>query len=439
MTLLIVTADDAPALLAGQALAAGLQAGGLPVVGSTPCHMLVREVVRLAPHGVILVAAHWDAALQAALDLLAGSAPRPVLVVGATDWPTDPDQLLRSHVMAWLPGPVEPVLLAAAWGVARAHFDHEQALRVAGAAAEARLEERKWVDRAKGVLMRHQQLSEGEAFVLLRTASMHANLRVGEVSRGLIEAAQAADAINRAGQLRMHSQRFVKGLVLRGMPRPRPDDHLADTTRRLQANLDHLASLPLADPVAAQLACTRAAWAALQACAGGDAAAAPRSADGAAWANRLDEAEWRAENLLNQADRLTAALQSASGRRNLQVINLCGRQRMLSQRLAKQALLAGVLPDPAAAIQTAAAVATVREFEAALLALEQAPLASEGIRAGLAQARGQWYRLLDGQRHAECGDAVAGRAALARESDALSDSFDQLTSLYEHSMQVLLG
>ena len=439
MTLLIVTADDAPALLAGQALAAGLQAGGLPVVGSTPCHMLVREVVRLAPHGVILLAAHWDAALQAALDLLAGSAPRPVLVVGATDWPTDPDQLLRSHVMAWLPGPVEPVLLAAAWGVARAHFDHEQALRVAGAAAEARLEERKWVDRAKGVLMRHQQLSEVEAFALLRTASMHANLRVGEVSRGLIEAAQAADAVNRAGQLRMQSQRFVKGLVLRGMSRPRPDDHLADTTRRLQANLDHLASLPLADPVAAQLACTCAAWAALQACAVVDAAGAPRSADAAAWTKRLDEAERRAENLLNQADRLTAALESASGRRNLQVINLCGRQRMLSQRLAKQALLAGVLPDAAAAMQTAAAMTTVREFEAALLALEQAPLASEGIRAGLAQARGQWHRLLDGQRRAECGDAVAGRAALARESDALSNSFDQLTSLYEHSMQVLLG
>ena len=439
MTLLIVTANDAPALLAGQALAAGLQADGLPVVGSTPCHMLVREVVRLAPLGVILLAAHWDAALQAALDLLASSAPRPVLVVGATDWPADPDQLLRSHVMAWLPGPVESALLAAAWGVARAHFDHEQALRAAGAAAEARLDERKWVDRAKGVLMRHQQLSEVEAFALLRTASMHANLRVGEVSRGLIEAAQAADAVNRAGQLRMQSQRFVKGLVLRGMSRPRPDDHLADTTRRLQANLDHLASLPLADPVAAQLACTCAAWAALQACAVVDAAGAPRSADAAAWTKRLDEAERRAENLLNQADRLTAALESASGRRNLQVINLCGRQRMLSQRLAKQALLAGVLPDAAAAMQTAAAMTTVREFEAALLALEQAPLASEGIRAGLAQARGQWHRLLDGQRRAESGDAVAGRAALARESDALSNSFDQLTSLYEHSMQVLLG
>ena len=399
--------------------------------------MLVREVVRLAPLGVILLAAGWDEPLQAALDLLATSAPRPVLVVGAAEWPADADLLLRSHVMAWLPGAVDAALLAAAWTVARAHFDHEQALRAAAAATEARLDERKWVDRAKGVLMRHQQLSEVDAFTLLRTASMHANLRVGEVSRGLIEAAQAADALNRAGQLRMQSQRFVKGLVLRGMPRPRPDDQLAETAQRLQANLDHLASLPLAEPVAARLASTSATWAALQACAGGQAAS--RSSDAAAWINRLDQADRQAEALLDEADRLIASLEAASGRRNLQVINLCGRQRMLSQRLAKQALLAAVLPESAAAAQTAAGVLTVREFEAALLSLEQAPLASDGIRAGLAQARGQWHRLLDGQRRAGSGDAVAGRAALARESDALSNSFDQLTSLYEHSMQVLLG
>ena len=437
MTLLIVTANDAPALQAGQDLAAKLQATGLPVAGSASCNLLVREVVRLAPLGVILLTSGWDAPLQATLDLLATSAPRPVLVVGATEWPADADLLLRSHVMAWLPGPVDAATLAAAWALARVHFDHEQALRATGAAAEARLDERKWVDRAKGVLMRHQQLSEVDAFVLLRTASMHANLRVGEVSRGLIEAVQAADAVNRAGQLRMQSQRFVRGLVLRGMPRPRPDDHLAETAQRLQANLDHLASLQLAEPVAAQLTSTRAAWLALQASAGDE--AVPRAPSTTAWTTRLEEAERRAEALLVLADRLTAALEAASGRRNLQVINLCGRQRMLAQRLAKQALLAGVLPDSAAATQTTAAVLTVREFEAALLALEQAPLANEGIRAALAQARGQWHRLLDGQRRIGSGDAVAGRAALARESDALSNSFDQLTTLYEHSMQVLLG
>lgn len=437
MTLLIVTANDPPALQAGLDLAAGLTAAGLPVLGATSCNMLVREVIRLAPLGVVLLAPAWDARLQAALDLLASSAPRPVLVVGAAAPPADVDLLLRAQVLAWLPGAVDPAGLAAAWPLARARFELEQRLRAAGAAAEARLDERKWVDRAKGVLMRHQHLSEDDAFSLLRTASMHANLRVGEVSRGLIEAAQAADAVNRAGQLRMLSQRYVKALALRSMPRPRPDDHLADTAQRLQTNLDHLAGLPLANLVSATLGRTRAAWAALEACALDP--AGQRLPGAMAQIQRLEQAESLAEALLAEADVLTTELEFASGRRNLRVINLCGRQRMLSHRLAKQALLAGVLPGPAVALQAAAAVQTVHEFEAALLALEQAPLASEGIRAALAQARGQWHRLLDGQRCAGSGDAVAGRAALARESEALSNSFDQLTSLYEHSMQVLLG
>ena len=73
------------------------------------------------------------------------------------------------------------------------------------------------------------------------------------------------------------------------------------------------------------------------------------------------------------------------------------------------------------------------------MTLEQAPLSSDDIRAALAQARGQWQRLLDGLRRAGGTDAAAGRGALARESDALLAGFDQLTTLYEHSLQVLMG
>ena len=163
-------------------------------------------------------------------------------------------------------------------------------------------------------------------------------------------------------------------------------------------------------------------------------------AHSASHAAALVDADQRAETLLAQADRLTGALEAASGRRSLQVINLCGRQRMLSQRLAKQALLIGLLPDDQAAVHAAAATLTIRDFETTLTALEQAPLATEPIRAALAQARGQWQRLLEGLRRAAGGaDAAAGRHQLTRESEALLDSFEQLTSLYEHSMQVLLG
>ncbi len=435
---LLITCHDSPAALAdAHALLARLQAAGLPAIGPRPCHNLVREVVRLAPQAVLVLAPVLDEGLQQALGLLAASAPCPVLLAGASLPPTDLPTLLDLNLMAWLPADVPPAALVGAMALAVARFKREQAQQQALAGALARLDERKWVDKAKGVLMRAQQLSEDDAFTLLRTASMQANLRVGEVSRSLIEAAQSAEAINRAGQLRMLSQRHVKGLALRAVARGRVDDTLADTAQRLQRNLDWLAKLALPAPVAGLLETTRQAWLALQPSPGS--LAGTTAARGPALPAVLDEADAQDEQLLASADALTSALEAASGRRHLQVVNLSGRQRMLAQRLAKQALLAGLLPGPQAAAHAQAAAQTVREFETTLAILEQAPLASDAIRAALAQARGQWQRLLDGLRRSDGPDAAAGRAALARESEALVASFEQLTSLYEHSMQVLLG
>lgn len=439
MNLLIVSADAALPQAQAQALLARLQAAGLAGLAAVPCHNLVREVVRLAPQAVIVWAPALDDGLRAALRLLATTAPRPVLVVGCEQAPADVPALLAAHVMAWLPGPDDLATLSAALALALPRFATEQALRQDLAAALARLDERKWVDRAKGVLMRHQQLSEDDAFSLLRAASMQANLRVGEVSRGVIEAAQAAEAVNRAGQLRMLSQRYVKALALRAASRGRGEDPLAETVQRLQANLDRLVAMPLAEPAAALLLATGQAWATLQGLAGAWAGPTRSAAAGGPSAAALLDIDHQAEVLLGQADALTGALEAASGRHNLRVVNLCGRQRMLSQRLAKQALLAGLLPAEAAAAHAAAAAETIQHFEATMAALEQAPLATEAIRAALAQARGQWQRLLDGLRRAAGSDAAAGRATLARESEALLASFEQLTSLYEHSMQVLLG
>ncbi len=438
MSLLITCHDSPTALADAQAAVLRLQAAGLPVFGPQPCHNLVREVVRLAPQVVLVLAPVLDEALQAALGLLAASAARPVLLCGAAVPAADLPAWLDLNLAGWLPADPAPAAVAAAQALALARFQRDQAQQQALAGALARLDERKWVDKAKGVLMRAQQLSEDDAFSLLRTASMQANLRVGEVSRSLIEAAQAAEAINRAGQLRMLSQRHVKGLALRAAARGRVDDTLAETAQRLQLNLDWLARLGLPAPVASLLAATRDAWLALQQSAGtGQPARAPRAA--AAWPALLEETDAQAELLLASADALTGALEAASGRRHLRVVNLSGRQRMLAQRLAKQALLAGLLPGPQAAVHAQAAAQTVREFETTLALLEQSPLASDAIRGALAQARGQWQRLLEGLRRSDGPDANSGRAALARESEALVSSFEQLTSLYEHSMQVLLG
>lgn len=430
MPLLITCTDEPAALAAAQDWSARLGAAGLQVAATLPCHLLVREVVRLAPSAVLVVAPVLDATLRQALALLASTAACPVLLAGAPPADGELPALLDLHLMAWLPVDSPAASLAPVLALALARFRRDQAQQQALAGAQARLDERKWVDKAKGVLMRTQQLDEEDAFRLLRTTSMQANLRVGEVARSLVEAARQAEAINRVGQLRMLSQRHIKALALRADARGRPDDLLADTAQRVKAHLAWLGAQALPTPSAALLADVHATWAPLQR--GVAAMALPTP-------TQLQEADAMAEQLLASADALTAALESAGGRAPMHVVNRSGRQRMRVQRLAKQALLATLLPPPQAAACADAAAQTLRDFEASLVELEQAPLSSEAIRAALAQARGQWQRLRESLHRCDGPDAAAGRAVVSRESEALADSFDHLTQLYEHSMQILLG
>jgi len=423
MSLLIAAPEEAQA----QAVAEPLRGSGWAVAGASACRNLVRDAVRLAPEAVVVQAGVTDLTLLDSLALMQTAQALPVLLF-CDQMPAD---LVEAAVAAGVlhigAAPCTAPQLALALPLVRQQFQRLQALQRELAGAHARMEERKWVDRAKGMLMSAQQLSEPDAFALLRTTSMQTNLRVGEVSRALIEAAEAAEAVNRAGQLRMLSQRIVKAvaLVQAGVDRAVADDLLRDSVQRAQANVDRLAALDLHDSLLPLRSAALASWQRLKS----PLARPPVAID-------LAGIDAQAQRLLDDAQRFTDGLQAASGRRSLQVVNLSGRQRMLCQRLAKQALLASLLPETAARDHALAALASVAEFDAALLQLEQAPLASEDIRATLAVARGQWQRMLAAVRDAALRD---GRQVLARESEALLQSFEHLTSLYEHSIQLLMN
>jgi len=52
------------------------------------------------------------------------------------------------------------------------------------------LEERKVIDRAKGILMRAKQLSEEQAYALLRKTAMNENRKIADVAQSVITAAE---------------------------------------------------------------------------------------------------------------------------------------------------------------------------------------------------------------------------------------------------------
>ena len=79
---------------------------------------------------------------------------------------------------------LQPILDAA---IARFHMF--QRMRTELAATKRALEERKVIDRAKGILMKARRINEDEAYALIRKAAMDQGRKVADVAEALVMAA----------------------------------------------------------------------------------------------------------------------------------------------------------------------------------------------------------------------------------------------------------
>ncbi|MGH6645975.1 ANTAR domain-containing protein [Aquabacterium sp.] len=426
LLLMSVPGDSAAALEA--MLHDGSPDPALTVVHGGDCCNLVHQFEACAPNQVVVLGAPSSVLIDA-LKAWDGAPPCAVTCLSPPPSPDDLVALLALGLTGWWPQTgLSSTDLNTALALDRLRWQHGRAQAHELRQVRSQLSDRKYLDRAKGLLAQARGLDEDEAFKLLRGAAMHANLKIGDVSRSVIDAAAWAEALNRAGQLRMLSQRVVK---LAAQRLASVDAHRArrlqeESEQRAQANLDFLAALPQlgskGESLPSALAQTHAAWSALQA------TLSQRKS-----ASILIQADDKATALLAQAEALVNELEAASGRRALKVVNLCGRQRMLAQRLAKDALLAELLDDHARRDSFAQLKS---EFETALSELEMAPLSSPDIRAALKAARDEWARLLAGLRFL---DKAESRLAISRASEVLLEVFEGLTTLYERSLQVIMS
>ena len=416
------------------ALRRDLETSGFAVLADlTDCGKLVHSVVRHAPDLVLVEMPRMDEAFLKSLGALAEVAPCPVVLL--TD-DVDADRMLRAvesgvhayAVLAYDPQRLRPLAL-----LAQARFKREQALQEQLRDVTARLEERKVVDRAKGILMRARQLSDDEAFEILRTASMHTNRRLGQVSQQIIQSARDAECLNRTGQLRMLSQRLVKHRLLQ-LATPQPERQrqlLEESLQRVSANLEFLDKNLSRSTFGDLLVQVRSTWGELMPLLRG----APK-------AERVAQLDELAEQLLQQADRLVSQQEQTGAVASLRVLNMAGRQRMLSQRFAKQVLFE-LLGVAQAGVDTAGATLEVRAaFEDGLRYLNGLPLSSAPIRDGLAEAAKAWEQMLtvaQGAARVAGRDRAARLDLLAHASESLLEVFEQLSAQYESSMQMLMG
>ena len=74
--------------------------------------------------------------------------------------------------------------------MAIARFQHQEALLAELDSARGELQERKLIDRAKGLLMQRQGLSEPEAYAKLRKAAMNKGVKLVDIARQMIDMAE---------------------------------------------------------------------------------------------------------------------------------------------------------------------------------------------------------------------------------------------------------
>ena len=125
--------------------------------------------------------------LEAATTLAGEGLRRPVVVVTGVDDPSLIERSIASGIGAYLTKPVDSRALAAALALSATRHAEFEALEAEVGRAQQALEDRKLVERAKGLLMAALDLSEQDAFRRLQLTARERNLRLAEVAARIVE------------------------------------------------------------------------------------------------------------------------------------------------------------------------------------------------------------------------------------------------------------
>lgn len=112
--------------------------------------------------------------------------PIPTILVSAYHRPQLFERARGDHIQAYLVKPTKQADLEAAIAIAMQRFGQFQALRKESADRGLALEERKVIERAKGILMKRHTLDEEGAYLRLRRMARDRNAKLADIARQVI-------------------------------------------------------------------------------------------------------------------------------------------------------------------------------------------------------------------------------------------------------------
>ncbi len=113
--------------------------------------------------------------------------PRPVVMFAEQDAPAVIDQVIKSGVSAYVAAEIHPHRIRSIISVAVARFNEKQAILKELQSTKKQLASRKMVDRAKGLLMERNGMTEDEAYKKLRKMSMDKGASLAFVAETVVD------------------------------------------------------------------------------------------------------------------------------------------------------------------------------------------------------------------------------------------------------------
>ena len=189
MTMRVLIFDESPER--SEVLREGLERGGHEVAAvlASPLE-LPRAVEKMRPDVIII---DTDSPVRDVLEhvvLATRDKPRPIVMYSSDAAPDSIRDAVRAGVSAYVVDGLDAARVESIVEVAVARFDEHQKLRAELAEANLKLEERKLVERAKGLLMKSRGVAEDEAYRMLRRLAMDRGKRLAEVAQQLIDSAE---------------------------------------------------------------------------------------------------------------------------------------------------------------------------------------------------------------------------------------------------------
>ena len=169
----------------------GLLEAGYNLVATLPADPFLTERLAQLQADLVIVDAESDArdALEHVV-MATRDERRPIVMFTNDDDTSHVSEAVAAGVTAYIVDGLAPERIHPILTVAMARFRHQEALLAELDSARGELQDRKVIDRAKGLLMQRQGLSEPEAYARLRKAAMNKGVKLADIAQQMVDMAE---------------------------------------------------------------------------------------------------------------------------------------------------------------------------------------------------------------------------------------------------------